>query len=69
MLREATESDDYDYRHVLYAFCFGIIISSCLGMLREQLPIIESFSKDGMHKIGHEEYAARFVGLNNNMHP
>ena len=66
MLREATESDDYDYRHVLYAFCFGIIISSCLGMLREQLPIIESFSKDGMHKIGHEEYAARFVGLNIN---
>ncbi len=66
MLREATESDDYDYRHVLYAFCFGIIISSCLGMLREQLPIIESFSRDTLHKVGHEEYAARFVGLNVN---
>ncbi|MBR3803063.1 MAG: hypothetical protein IKK37_06415 [Clostridia bacterium] len=66
MLREVTESDAYNYQHVLYAFCFGIIISSCLGMLREQLPIIESFSQDELHKIGHEEYAARFVGLNIN---
>ena len=66
MLREATESDDYDYRHVLYAFCFGIIISSCLGMLREQLPIIESFSRDALQKVGYEEYSARFVGLNVN---
>lgn len=66
MLREVTESDEYDYLHVLYAFCFGIIISSCIGLFREQLPIIESFSQDELHKVGSDEYAARFVGLNVN---
>lgn len=66
MLRETTESDDYKYHHVLYAFCFGIIISSGIALFREQLPIIESFSQNELHKIGHEEYAARFVGLNVN---
>ncbi|MBQ5825443.1 MAG: hypothetical protein IIW48_11640, partial [Clostridia bacterium] len=40
MLRETTESDDYDYLHVLYAFCLGIIISSAIGALRDYLPII-----------------------------
>ncbi len=66
MLREVTESDEYDYQHVLYAFCFGIIISSCIGLMRDQLPIIQSFSKDALHKIGYEEYSERFVGLGAN---
>ena len=66
MLRETTESDDYDYLHVLYAFCLGIIISSAIGALRDYLPIIKSFSIDASYKVGHEEYAQRFVGLNVN---
>lgn len=66
MLREVTESDDYDYRHVLYAFCFGIIISSAIGAFRDYLPVIRSFSMDTTYKVGHEEYAQRFVGLNSN---
>ncbi len=66
MLREATESDEYDYQHVLYAFCFGIIISSAIGAMRDYLPIIKSFSIDTAYKVGHEEYTERFVGLNVN---
>lgn len=66
MLREATESDEYDYKHVLYAFCFGIIISSALGALRDYLPIIRTFSMDTTYKVASDEYAARFVGLNVN---
>lgn len=66
MLREATESDEYDYRHVLYAFCFGIIISSAIGAMRDYLPIIKSFSLDATYKVGHEQYTQRFVGLNVN---
>ena len=66
MLREACESDEYDYNHVLYAFCFGVIISSAIGAMRENLPIIQTFSLDTIYKVGHEEYAQRFVGLNAN---
>lgn len=66
MLRETTESDEYDYRHVLYAFCFGIIISSALGAFRDYLPIIRTFSMDTAYKVASDEYAARFVGLNVN---
>ena len=66
MLREATESDEYDYKHVLYAFCFGIIISSTIGAFRDYLPIIRTFSMDTTYKVGSDEYAARFVGLNSN---
>ena len=66
MLREVTESDEYDYQHILYAFCFGIIVSSAIGAFRDYLPIIKSFSIDASYKVGHEEYAQRFVGLNVN---
>lgn len=66
MLREVTESDEYDYRHVLYAFCFGIIISSALGAFRDYLPIIRTFSMDTTYKVASDEYSARFVGLNVN---
>lgn len=66
MLREVTESDEYDYLHVLYAFCFGIIISSALGAFRDYLPIIKTFSMDTTYKVGVDEYAARFVGLGGN---
>ncbi len=66
MLREATESDEYNYQHILYAFCLGIIFSSAIGAMRDYLPIIKSFSLDTAYKVGHEEYAARFVGLNVN---
>lgn len=66
MLREATESDDYNYQHVLYAFCLGIIFSSAIGALRDYLPIIRAFSMDTSYKVGSDEYSARFVGLNVN---
>jgi len=66
MLREVTESDEYDYQHILYAFCFGIIVSSAIGAFRDYLPIIKTFSLDTAYKVGHEEYAQRFVGLNVN---
>ncbi len=66
MLRESTESDEYDYQHVLYAFCFGIIVSSCIGLFRDQLPIIQSFSREIAHRIDVGEYAERFVGLSEN---
>ena len=66
MLREVTESDEYDYRYVLYAFCFGIITSSALGAFRDYLPIIRTFSMDTTYKVASDEYAARFVGLNVN---
>lgn len=66
MLREVTESDEYNYQHVLYAFCFGIIVSSCIGLFREQLPIIQSFCKEVVQKTGAGEYAERFIGLSEN---
>lgn len=66
MLHDACRSEEYNYKEVLYAFCFGLIVSSVLGLFKEQLPIINHFIQDTAHKIGHEEYAKRFVGLNYN---
>lgn len=66
MVHDACGSDDYDYYEVLYAFCFGIILSSTLGLFKEQLPIIDWFVNEATHKVGHEEYVERFVGLNTN---
>ncbi len=66
MLHDACKSEEYDYKEVLYAFCLGIIISSVLGLLKEQLPIVDSFVQEAVQKVGHKEYVERFVGLNVN---
>ncbi len=66
MIHDTCQSDEYDYYEVLYAFCFGIIISSSLGLLKDTLPIINSFIREATQKVGDKEYVERFVGLNTN---
>lgn len=66
MVHEVCESDEYDYESVLYAFCAGLLMASILALLKDNLPLINGFVIDRTHKVGHEEYVARFAGLHGN---
>lgn len=66
MVHETCDSDDYDFKEVLFAFCFGLILSSTIGLFRESLPIVDSYITAISHKVDQGEYVERFLGLNSN---
>ena len=66
MLHEICISDDYNFEEVLYAFCFGLIVASVLGLFRETLPIVDRFVVEIHHKVNPGEYTERFCGLMSN---
>lgn len=51
---------------MVFAFSAGICLASLLALLKESLPIVNSFIKDVLLKTGDRQYATRFAGLQGN---
>lgn len=50
----------------VFTFSFGIILSSAIALLKTVFPIINTFVVDSAIKLGSEQYALRFSGLQGN---
>ena len=50
----------------ILSFSLGLCFSSALAMMKASLPIINSFIRDNITKLGDDSYASRFSGLQGN---
>ncbi|MGN0243012.1 MAG: hypothetical protein ACI4CT_02995 [Lachnospiraceae bacterium] len=59
-------NDGIDADSVVASFSLGICLSSTLALFKKSLPIINIFVTDAMLKLGENNYAKRFSGLQGN---
>ena len=57
---------DVDMTSLVVVYSVAICLSSVLALYKESLPIINIFVEDAMLKLGEDEYALRFSGLQGN---
>lgn len=66
MINYLCKADCSEYHAAIRAFSMGIILASIIGMFSKSFPILKSFIRHNVLKLGEGNYITRFAGLDGN---
>ena len=62
----STNQEDVKFDNTVISYSLGILLSSIIGLMQENLPIVERFVISRLSKLGEGNYVNRFSGLHGN---